>query len=95
MNEPVKNTQRFTTVMKIIFNVHVEEVSCEDCYDVLDRYVDMLRAGIDPDEVLPRVREHLAMCRGCGEELQALIRMLEAHIDPTAAAEPAPPPEDY
>jgi hypothetical protein len=93
VNEPVKNTQRFTAIMKIIFTTSMEEISCEDCYDVLDRYVDMLRAGIDPDEVLPRVKEHLAMCRGCGEELQVLITMLEAHID-AAAAEAPPPVED-
>ena len=79
MNEPSsKNTQRFTAIMKVIFQVSMDEIACGDCFDALDRYVEMLRDGKDPGEVLPHVKAHLGICSGCDEEFRALIAILEA-----------------
>jgi hypothetical protein len=75
---PSDNTQRFTRIMKVIFQVSMDEIACEDCFNALDRYVEMLRSGKDAGEVLPQVKAHLGMCSGCDEEFRALIAILEA-----------------
>lgn len=82
MNKPVrKDIIRFTKVVRIIFEVSDDDISCEGCFEQVDRYVDMLRAGIDPGEVLPKVKAHLGICGGCEEEFKALISILEDHLN--------------
>lgn len=76
--QPVK---RFTRIMRVIFEVSQEEIVCEDCYNQIDYYVDMLRSGRDPGEILPKVKAHLGICPGCNDEFRALIKILEAQID--------------
>jgi anti-sigma factor RsiW len=53
------------------------EVSCEQCFDELDRYVELEIAGRDADVAVPGLRAHLAGCPACREEhesLRALVR---------------------
>lgn len=41
------------------------EVSCEECFELLDSYVDVELSGGDPDARLPGMRNHLAGCPAC------------------------------
>jgi hypothetical protein len=70
--------KRFTNIMRVIFDTADEEdITCDECYDQIDQYVDLLRAGRDPGEVLPKVKRHLKQCRCCEAEFKALITILE------------------
>jgi hypothetical protein len=40
-------------------------LSCDDCFDLVDRYVEALLS--DPDHDQPAVRTHLAGCIACAE----------------------------
>jgi hypothetical protein len=54
------------------------ELSCEDCFTELDRYVDVQAAGGDADNAVPGMASHLAGCPACTEEhmgLLAFVRM--------------------
>ena len=48
------------------------EVSCEDCFELLDEYVDLEVAGEDPDARLPGMRAHLEGCPACHEDHESL-----------------------
>jgi hypothetical protein len=48
------------------------ELSCEDCFELLDVYVDSGRFGEDADERVPGMREHLEGCPACAEEHSTL-----------------------
>lgn len=48
------------------------EVSCDDCFELLDQYVDQELTGVDPDVALPGVRAHLDGCPACREDYQSL-----------------------
>ena len=53
------------------------EVSCETCFEELDRYVELELAGRDADAEIPTLRAHLVGCPACREEhasLRALVR---------------------
>jgi len=78
VNKQAKRQQELTNIVRTILSVPKEEIACEDCYDVIDQYVDMLRAGQDPETVLPKVKEHLGQCQCCDTEFRALISILEA-----------------
>lgn len=57
---------------------HKAGMSCDDCYDVVDKYADMLRSGQDPESLLPGVKDHLAGCGDCSDEFKALLVILES-----------------
>ena len=48
------------------------EVTCEDCFELLDEYVDLELAGEDADRRLPGLREHLQGCPACREDHESL-----------------------
>jgi hypothetical protein len=48
------------------------EVSCEECFELLDQYVDFELAGEDADARLPGMREHLQGCPACHEDHESL-----------------------
>ena len=48
------------------------ELTCEACFDELDRYVDVALAGGDADLAVPGMRAHLAGCPACRDDFDAL-----------------------
>jgi len=52
------------------------EISCDECFEQLDRYVDLEVAGQDADAAVPGLRAHLDGCPACREDhssLRALV----------------------
>ena len=52
------------------------ELTCEECFDLLDVYVDSELSGEDADARVPGMREHLTGCPACAEEHTSLRDML-------------------
>jgi hypothetical protein len=48
------------------------EIGCEECFDLLDVYVDAEVAGRDADRAVPGMRAHLDGCPACREEHESL-----------------------
>ncbi|HEY3018549.1 MAG TPA: hypothetical protein VGJ32_00060 [Solirubrobacteraceae bacterium] len=48
------------------------EVTCEQCFELLDEYVELELAGEDADARLPGMREHLQGCPACREDHESL-----------------------
>jgi hypothetical protein len=52
------------------------EIGCDECFEQLDRYVELEVAGADADAAVPGLRAHLDGCPACREEhdsLRALV----------------------
>jgi hypothetical protein len=49
------------------------EVTCEACFEELDRYVDLEATGADADAAVPGMRAHLAGCPACREDHDVLL----------------------
>jgi hypothetical protein len=54
------------------------EVGCDECFEQLDRFVELEVAGQDADAALPGLRAHLAGCPACREEHESLLALLRA-----------------
>ncbi len=54
------------------------EVSCEECFELLDEYVELELAGEDADAAIPGLRAHLEGCPACFEEYESLSDLLRA-----------------
>ena len=68
-------------LLRCVLGPSGREVTCEECFELLDEYVDLELAGQDADRRLPGMREHLEGCRACYEDhesLRAWVR-LEGH----------------
>jgi hypothetical protein len=54
------------------------EVGCDECFDQLDRFVELELSGADADAALPGLREHLRGCPACREEHESLVALLRS-----------------
>ena len=48
------------------------ELSCEQCFQELDRYVELVVAGADAETEIPGMRAHLEGCSACAEDYESL-----------------------
>ena len=48
------------------------EVGCDECFDQLDRYVELEITGEPAHELMPALRAHLDGCPACAEEHESL-----------------------
>jgi hypothetical protein len=61
------------------------ELTCEECFEHLDRYVELEVSGADADAGVPGMRAHLAGCPACAEDHESLRALVAGE---------APPPSD-
>jgi hypothetical protein len=54
------------------------ELSCEACFEQLDRYVELELSGADADAAVPGMSAHLEGCGACAEDHRSLRALLEA-----------------
>ena len=51
------------------------EVGCDECFDLLDRYVELELSGADAEPAIPGLRAHLDGCPACREEHASLLAL--------------------
>jgi hypothetical protein len=52
------------------------ELTCDECFEQLDRYVELELAEQDADAAVPGMRAHLEGCPACAEDHQSLHALL-------------------
>jgi hypothetical protein len=52
------------------------ELSCEECFAQLDRYVEIELTEADAEEAVPGMRAHLEGCPACEEDHRSLLSFL-------------------
>ena len=48
------------------------QVTCEECFELLDEYVELEVAQVDADARVPGMRAHLDGCPACREDHESL-----------------------
>ena len=54
------------------------ELTCDECFELLDRYVDLEVAGADADRAVPGMRPHLSGCPACRDDHESLRELVAA-----------------
>jgi len=62
----------FDDVVTRLLGPGEDEVSCEACFELLDRYVELELDGADADAELPGMGAHLRGCPACREDHESL-----------------------
>lgn len=64
--------------LKAILGPEGPELTCEHCFERLDRFVEVELAGADPEAAVPGMRAHLAGCPACAEDHASLLAFVES-----------------
>lgn len=56
----------------------IPELSCDECFAELGRYVELSIVTAEADERVPGMRAHLAGCPACAEDYRSLRDLLTA-----------------
>jgi hypothetical protein len=70
--------EKLKGLVRAIVTTRPDEIGCDECFEQLDRFVEMELAGRNAAEALPLVEDHLSRCRECREEFEALLGALRA-----------------
>lgn len=70
------------------------ELTCEQCFEQIDRYVDLELAGADADDAVPGMRAHLAGCPACLEDHASLVAFVASSAAGRATDPPPAAPAD-
>ncbi len=54
------------------------ELGCDECFEVLDAYVELELAGAGADAQMPLMRAHLVGCSACRDDHDSLLALLLA-----------------
>ena len=63
-------------VLRRLLGPRGPELSCDECFQHLDRYVELELAGEDADDRVPGMRAHLEGCPACAEDHASLRALL-------------------
>jgi hypothetical protein len=55
------------------------EIGCEECFDALDRFVEIEFGGADADSRFPGMRAHLEGCVACRNDHDSLLALIGGH----------------
>jgi hypothetical protein len=54
------------------------QLTCEQCFDLLDRYAELEAGGGDAGAAVPGMSAHLEGCPACAEDCASLVALLRA-----------------
>ena len=75
-----------TRLLKRLLGPAGPEISCEECFEQLDRYVELELNGVDAEAAIPGMGAHLEGCPACHEDHRSLRAFVEAEGDPRASS---------
>ena len=65
------------------------ELTCEQCFEQLDHYVELEAGGADAEAAIPGMRAHLEGCSACDDDHRSLLALVES-----GPPGPEPPPAE-
>jgi hypothetical protein len=74
---------QFTDLVDVLLGPAGPELTCEECFEHLDHYVELERAGHDADTAIPEMHAHLEGCPACAEDHDSLHALLESDRHPS------------
>ncbi len=71
-----ENPKDLEKVLLAVSGTREEEIGCDECFERLERFVEIEPSGLDAASAMPLVRDHLEKCGDCREEFEALLEAL-------------------
>jgi hypothetical protein len=71
-------SRRTTDLLGRLLGPGRPELTCDGCFEQLDRYVELELSGRDADAAVPGMRAHLSGCPACGEDHDSLVALVSS-----------------
>jgi hypothetical protein len=68
----MSENERRNEILHRLLGPEGPELTCERCFEELDRYVELEIGGADAEAELPGMRAHLEGCQACAEDYESL-----------------------
>ena len=65
-------------LLRRLFGPEGAELGCEECFELIDVYVEVEIAAEDANARVPGMRAHLEGCPACAEEHERLLELVSA-----------------
>lgn len=72
------NTDILKNMLRAIIGTREDEIGCDECFEQLDKFIELKLKGRSPEEAMPLVEDHLKRCKDCREEYEALLEALRS-----------------
>jgi len=53
------------------------QLTCEECFALLEYDAELLTSGVNPDEIRPAVNRHLSLCSACPAKFDKWLEELD------------------
>lgn len=73
-----ENSEKQNETLERLLGPAGYEVSCEECFERLDEFVELELADADADARIPGLRAHLEGCPACREEHESLRALVSS-----------------
>ena len=73
-----RGLSRLTDRLSRLLGPQGPELTCEECFEHLDRYVEVELSGADADAAVPGMHAHLDGCPACAEDHDSLHALVES-----------------
>jgi hypothetical protein len=73
---------RFADLLGGLLGPANPELTCEECFEHVDRYVELELGGDDANAAIPGMQAHLQGCPACAEDHDSLHALLETERRP-------------
>jgi hypothetical protein len=77
--------RHFTDLLCGLLGPAGPELSCEECFGHLDRYVELELSGQDAEAAVPGMHAHLKGCPACSEDHESLHALIRSDTAPPRA----------
>jgi len=71
------NEDTASSLMRLIERTNEGEYCCEETFDLLDEYVELVASEQDVEVLMPLVKKHVDHCPDCGPRYEILLDILQ------------------
>jgi len=79
--EPILNENILKALMQQVEQTKEGMFTCEETFDLLDEYAELIDSDQDAAQLMPLVKAHLDMCPGCEQRFSILLNIISTSLD--------------
>jgi hypothetical protein len=74
---PNRHPGRYSELLRRLLGTPGPELTCDQCFELLDEYVELELGDAAADQAIPGMRAHLHGCSACSEEHDSLLALVK------------------
>jgi hypothetical protein len=78
VSDSINRARDAQSVLRRLLGPAHPELSCDQCFELLDEYVELELAEASAEEAISGMRAHLEGCAACREEHDSLLALLRS-----------------